>query len=572
MPFKNIAFLKILRLVIAVLFVQSCANIVAPNGGAKDVRAPQIVPKKSSANLQTNFKKQRIVLTFDEWIKLEDIFNQVVVSPPLNERPEVTLHNKSVWFEFAKEEILRENATYTLNFGNAVKDLNEGNPAVDLRFVFSTGSVIDSLEVTGRVVDALKGEPQEGVLLMLYDNLADSVVRKVKPFYFSRTDKSGSARIQNIRAGTFKVFALKDNDLNYLFNQDNEKIGFPDNNLVLSSENAAPVRRDTSVKRDSLQIRKDSIAEASKSINIRLFDPRKPLKMLSKETDKYGVAKIIFNQNITKDTAISFDNVEQKAFTEVSKDTVLVWYDMAAETPWNIYVRGETRNDTVRVRPRGRTDFMKKGNLRPLSIPKGTTQNLLHQPTKPIVFNFNNPIQLLDSQRFTLLDTAKKVIPLSIKQDSASKRKITINAAWVEGMKYSLLILPNAMTDIYGFKSDTIAATINVLKKKDFGDISLEIKGLDKTKSYICQILGGNLNVESEFFIDNKTTFSQRLETVQTGEYTLKIIEDLNKNRIWDTGEYDEKKQPERIFMKKADEVLRSDWELKFEFDISDLK
>ena len=166
---------------LAVVFTQGCANIVAPTGGVKDSTPPKVIEAKSTKNYQTNFKKQRIELTFDEWIKLEDAFNQVVVSPPLNEPPQVTQYGKKVIFEFGKKEELRENATYTINFGNSVKDLAESNPANKLRFVFSTGAIIDSLTVRGRVIDAITGLPTEGVVLMLYQPNHETCLHGVEP-------------------------------------------------------------------------------------------------------------------------------------------------------------------------------------------------------------------------------------------------------------------------------------------------------------------------------------------------------------------------------------------------------
>ena len=173
----------------------------------------------------------------------------------------------------------------------------------------------------------------------------------------------GVFTITNIKQGVYKVFALKDNDLNYMYSQDVEKIGFPVDSLVLNARNAAPIKQDTAIlKNDTLRRKADSIAAANSGLTIRLFDPRLPLKMKNKDVDKYGVAKIQFNQE-SKDASLTFDNVGQKAFTEVSKDSILVWYNQSDETPWNIYVKGEDRTDTVRMRPRGRVDFMKKNKF-----------------------------------------------------------------------------------------------------------------------------------------------------------------------------------------------------------------
>ena len=559
-------------LFITFLFLQSCANIVAPTGGAQDKIPPKIVEQKSTPNFQTNFKKQRIELTFDEWIKLEDMFNQVVVSPPLEEQPQVTLDGKTVIFEFGKKEVLRENATYTINFGTSVKDLSEGNVAKNLRFVFSTGAIIDSLTVRGRVVDAVTGEPTEGVVLMLYDNFADSVVRKIKPFYFGRTDKNGEAIIENVREGTFKVFALLDKDLNYLYNQDIERIGFPDSLFHVTADfTASKMKADTakSAKQDSIIKaggKSQILNNQTGMINIRLFDPPKKWQLLTKETDKYGVIKIITNHDLPA-AKVTFDDVKQKIEMEVSKDTILAYYDIpSGDASWNIYVKNDTfPTDTVRIRTRGRVDFLKKNlKLTPLSIQSNYAKN----PIKPFILNFSTPIESIDSQKVILLDSARQNIPLSIHYDSTSKRRLVFDAAWVEGMPYNFTILPQALTDIYGLKNDTVATKIQVQKKSELGAIIVKVNGLDSLKHYVVQIINSSDGVEASFYIDNKKAAEKRFEMIPPAEYKLKVIEDTNVNRRWDTGNYDTHSQPERIFWKKI-EGLRADWEVETEFDIN---
>lgn len=561
MSLKNTIFILI---GLAIALLQSCANVGQLKGGPKDITPPQIDKEQSTPNLQTNFKKQTIVLTFDEWVKLEDVFNQVVVSPPLNERPDVTLKGKKLVIKFADEEVLRENATYTINFGDAIKDITESNPAKALRFVFSTGPVIDSLEVTGRIVDAITGKPVEGAILMLYDNLNDSVVRKQKPFYFGKTDKDGFTRIENVRAGTFKVFALKDVDLNYLFNQESESIGFLDSTLTIKANDENFIKQDTSVIKDSLQRRGDSLQTAETSVKIRLFEPQKSYRVNVREIDKFGVVKLVFNQEANK-KGITVDDVKQNAFIETKRDTVFIWYNQPDETPWNIYFKGEKQNDTIRVRPRGRADFLKRGKLTPLSI----TGNIVKTPAQPVQIEFNYPIQKIDTLSsntlIRLIDSSRNVIPLSIRTDSASKSILTFETDWKEGQQYQLTILPNALTDIYGFKNDSIVSKITVSNKKEFGNIILSIKQLDKGKSYICQILSGAGIIEKEFYIDNVSSVEKRFENMRPDQYSIKIIEDLNKNRIWDTGDYDTKRQPERIFLQKFDAPLRANWDTEME-------
>jgi Bacterial Ig-like domain len=570
--------IQIIGLLIALAtLANSCANIGALNGGAKDAMPPRIVAARSTPNFQTNFKKQPIKLYFDEYIKLDDVFKQVVISPPLDESPTVeSKDSRTVVLTFGKDVVLRENATYTINFGTSIRDLNEGNVAKNIRFVFSTGDKIDSLTVVGRIVDAVSGQPIEGALLMLYDNISDTIVRKKKPFYFGRTEKDGVARIENVREGSFKAFALVDKDQNYLFNQDVERIGFPDSLINVSLTNNSPqlFPPDTSTAEKIPTVErtpqypkkktgKDSISapqKPSSNLTIRLFDPEKKSRLMTRETDKYGVAKLIYNEE-PKAVKISFDQIGQTVLTEVSKDTLLVFYDLTQETPWNLMSKNDTfPTDTIRIRTKGRADFLKKNKLETINAPKSISKH----PQKPIILTFSNPLQIIDSQRIELLDSAKKTVPLSIKRDSASPRKLQLNANWQEGKRYNLRILPSALTDIYGAKNDTVAMFIGVQLKEEFGDLTLKISNLDSTKNHICQVIGGGGMVEKEFYIEQKARFNARIETIQPDGYTIKIIEDLNKNRRWDTGDYDKKTQPERIFTQTA-ESLRANWEVEVE-------
>jgi Bacterial Ig-like domain len=537
-------FLIRISIIINFLTLIGCANIVAPIGGKKDITPPKIVKARSTPNLQTHFKKQNIDLVFDEWLKLDDVYNQVVVSPPLNERPEVTLDGKTVHVKFAKEEVLRENATYTINFGTAVKDFTEGNPASDLRFVFSTGAILDSLSFRARVVDAEKEEPLDNLLVMLYDNTADSVVRKIKPFYFARTDKSGIAKIENIKAGNFKCFVLKDNDLNYIFNQDGETIGFPDSLITLPQLDTA-------------------------ALKIRAFDPVAKFRLKNKETNNHGFVKLNFTGDVHK-AKIRWQDGISKVIPEYGKDTMRLWYDHASDAAWYVYAQTDTnKTDTIRVKPSvNRADFLKKNKLIATSIKqKGGNEPIYPTPVHPLKahsIRFNHPIWNIDTSNISITDTFSKKMPFRCERDSLQPTVLYLKPknAWVEGMKYQIQLLPKAITDLFDLKNDTLRQAIIIQNRKELGDIQLKIKGLDKQKSYLIQLLTGGQLVEAQFFADKVVSFEKRIEALNPDIYTIKIVEDLNKNRVWDTGDYDKKAQPERIFWKKL-EQLRSNWELE---------
>lgn len=216
---RSFLWSNILTVMLLLLGV-SCANQVAPTGGPKDVTPPKVLGSYP-LNKSTNFKESKVRILFDEYVVLDNPAQQVVISPPMVPFPSFKIKGKELVIEF--EDSLRSNTTYTINITAAVKDLTESNVLPDFQYVFSTGDYLDSFIVTGRVVEAEKGELIEGVLVMLYNVLEDSVVYKEKPYYFGRTNKDGSFLIENIKGGQYKVFAVKDENFNLKYDLPNEK-------------------------------------------------------------------------------------------------------------------------------------------------------------------------------------------------------------------------------------------------------------------------------------------------------------------------------------------------------------
>ncbi len=514
----------------------SCATITPPVGGPKDETPPRLIPESATPNFQTNFKKQRIELAFDEWVTLEDVFNQVVISPPLQYRPTITLKGKTVRFDFDSREVLRENATYTINFGEAVKDLTEKNPANNLRFVFSTGAVLDSLTISGTIVDALKGEPVEKVLFMLYDNLADSVVRTERPFYFAKTDKQGNFRIENARAGTFKGFALKDVDFNYRYNLASEQIGFPDSLIVLG--------------------------DSSKPLLIRLFEEEKPLRILEENTQNYGHAKLTFNQP-PYNLDLSYQDVQQQIQYEYDQDTLHVWYDQASPQEWALYIRRDSvLNDTVLIPALPKDDFLQNTKLVQTNRRAGSTFIGLN-PDKFALLTFNRPIIQFDTAFFRLYeDTLRKEVQATILLDSLTPRSVKVIYNWKEGLHYELEAMPGAFLDFFYAPSDTIKMVYRTDLRKAFGTLNLTIDSLRADQQYVIQLVQGESNVIETLPVKNAVTIKKQFKTLPPGSYAIKIIVDANGNGRWDTGNYNTKAQPETIFLKKLDN-LRANWELE---------
>ena len=542
--------LRHFKILVVVCGLCACARQGAPTGGPKDTTPPTVVPLGSTPNYATRFQDKHLELKFDEWITLSEAAAQVMVSPPLVKRPEVTLKGKTVVVKFDKAEQFRENTTYTINFGTAVKDLHEGNPAKDLRFVFSTGDYIDSLRSAGKVVDAFTGEPIDNIAVMLYDILADSVVRKERPYYFSRTDKSGSYEIRNIKAGRFKVVAVEDLDQNLRWDGENERIGFLDTALQV---------------RDSMR----------GSLLFRLFKNQPKFRLGEKNTGAYGVVRLPFNTT-TDSTIIRPEPVAGlRLLVEKSQDSIQVWYDIDQPTAWKIFVN----NDTVSVKPLSREDFLLKHTLRlasdvpaptvgrkapqtaPVPAPPVTTST--QNPQKSAVFQFNYPVVATDSTRWMLLLDSVRVQGFSLKTDSAAPRQITLQYPWLPGKNYHLEIQPGAVTDFWGqTNTDTLRRILAVPTDKQLGGLSLKIENLRPTQAYVVQLLNGNNLVEERHWVAGEPEYTLVLNRLNLATYTVRLLEDQNGNGRWDTGDYWSRRQPEKIVSKKL-EPLRANWEVE---------
>lgn len=529
-------------LIIVPLYLSGCANPGTLSGGPRDETPPKIDSLESTPNELTNFDLDLIELTFDEWIKLEDVFNQVVISPPIDPRPEVVLKKKTVQITFNEDVELRENATYTINFGEAVKDLTEGNVPENLRYVFSTGAYIDSLEVSGQVTDILTKEPVEKILVMLYDNLADTVVRTERPFYFARTDKQGNFRIQNVRADTFKLFALEDQNLNYLFDGENERIGFPDS-LVWISDTIQP------------------------NIGVQLFLEQPELKINEIDTSTYGLIKIAFNQP-PSNLNFRYEATIPTVLFDYEKDSLRLWYELGQAENWQVIVSKDSiLSDTIAINDGRKMDFLNNSELRPnKELPNTIKQN----PKRPLQLTFNHPLATFDTARIELYEDSIKtrINPVVSIDSSSTYRTLSIQPNWKEAVVYELIIPPNSLTDIFGLtNTDTIKQIINLQEVKEFGNIILTVNGLDSLQQYVVQFNQGTTILES-FEVRATKSWEHTFSTIKAGNYAVTIITDINRNGRWDTGNYDLKRQPEPI-MNKDIETLRANWDVEAEVSLN---
>ncbi len=556
--------------VLLLLLFFGCAKVGSLDGGQVDKQPPRLDSLRSTRNFQTNFTGRSIELKFDEWLKLDDAANQIVVSPPLAARPDIKLKGKSVILTFEKNEILRPNTTYTVQFGTSIKDFTEGNAVRKLKYVFSTGPVLDSLKITGRVVDAQTGQPQIKMAVALYEDFSDSILLKERPYYFARTDSSGNFSIENVRPGEFKIVAFEGKNTLKLTWSAAELLAFSDKKITAG---------DTS---------------KTENLVLRLSKQQPDFKISSREVSRFGISKIGFSRQPDAPVFPKTDLPDVKFVLENFGDSLFVWYDLPADslaTPW-FFTLG---NDTVRMKTLNRADFFSKKNLtfsgapapnlggqRGGSRPRGRgkdAEKTSEIPIKSVVFRpgqntlplFNLPISETDTSKFFLQeDTLPTPIRnFLLEKDSVSPRKLHFSFENKPEKRYSLFLLPGALTDFWGGKNtDTLRINFNFLPKAQLGGLAVAMKNLTPGAAYILQIFNGNILEEQRIF--TATAAENRLEipNLPAVAIDIRLIEDVNKNGRWDTGNYFQHQQPEPIFNKKTDPLKPGNWDLEVSLDV----
>ncbi|HDR67892.1 MAG TPA: hypothetical protein ENN61_02450, partial [Bacteroidaceae bacterium] len=312
----KIVFRSLITFILLTGLFYGCAQQGSPSGGPKDENPPRVVAT-SPVNYSNFFDAEKIFITFNEYIVLDNVNQELVISPPFKEKPVIKLRKKTLIIQF--EEELKENTTYTFNFGNAIKDLHEGNKLINYEYVFATGEFIDSLSVKGRLRNSFDLTVPEGsITVMLYDDLRDSVPLIDMPLYIGKSKPDGSFAVNNLKSDVFKLFAIKDANYNFLFDQPNEEIAFLDSSLIVSAEYFRDIfRREGSldsltqlidslqVLADSAVIDQDSLALIMPDLNtvfvdLYLFTEDKKVQYLSDyRRDDPRKLEIIFNNPLT---------------------------------------------------------------------------------------------------------------------------------------------------------------------------------------------------------------------------------------------------------------------------------
>ena len=583
----------------------------SPDGGWFDDDPPRILGS-TPAEQSTNVKDQKISIFFDEYIKLADPSQNVIVSPPQLETPEIAAKGKKIVVQL--KDTLIPNTTYTIDFSDAISDNNEGNPLGNYTFTFSTGEQIDTFEVGGYVIDASNLEPVKGISVGLYADLADSAFRTKPLQRIARTDGRGHFVIKGVAPGEYRVYALKDGDGDFRFTQKGEMIAYTHQTFTPS---CGPDTRQDTIWRDSLHI--DNIVLVPYThfypddIVLLAFQEEQTdrylLKTERKEADRINVffsyghpqLPVIRGLNFDADSAFIVEaSAKNDTLTYWLRDTTLINNDtltfamdyMMTDSAGQLILQTDTIEALAKIPYAKRMKQLKKDMedwqkeqdkkkkreepydsifpAKPL-VPKYAVPTTM-TPTSVVTIEMPSPLARLDTAAIHLyskIDTLWYRAPFEFARRDSMLRTYVLRADWRLGTEYSLEVDSAAFTDIYGLVSNEYKQGIKVKTLDDFATIQLQVSGLQDSSIIVQLIDKGDKVVREAAVAANGTA---KFDFVQPATYYVRAFVDRNGNRVWDTGCYDADQQPEDVYYYHRSIEAKAKWDIKQQWNMTQLK
>ena len=593
----------------SLLLAVGCARMGSPDGGWYDDDPPRVV-SATPADQSTNVTTQKITILFDEFIKLEDPTQNVIVSPPQLEMPEIQAKGKKIVVEL--KDSLKPNTTYTIDFSDAISDNNEGNPMGNFTYTFSTGEQIDTFEVAGYVIDASNLEPVKGISVGLYNNLADSVFRTEPLMRVSRTDASGHFVIKGVAPGEYRVYALQDADGDFKFTQKSEMIAFSHQTYKPS---AGPDIRQDTIWRDTLHI--DNILRVPYThfypddVVMLAFQELQTDRYLLKQPDRtdadriklffsYGNEQlpIIKGLNFDADSAFVVEhNAKKDSITYWLRDTTLINTDTLTLSMEYLITDSTgvliSQSDTIDVV--AKTSYAKRQKekqkeyeswqkeqekrkkreepydsiypVKPLEVKINVPQSL--NPISKVFINIPTPLAKADTSAvhlYSQIDSLWYRAPFEVIRLDSVMGRFELLAEWQPGTEYSLEVDSAAFVDIYGFVSDPIKQGIKARPLEELSSLVFRLSGvrdtgivvqlLDKDDKCLRQLRAAN-DGEAAFFY------------LEPGNYYARAFVDRNGNDLWDTGNYDDDQQPEDVYYYSGEIECKPKWDVTKQWNLT---
>ncbi|MDE7377738.1 MAG: Ig-like domain-containing protein [Paraprevotella sp.] len=594
-------------MLVTTLLVVACASIGSPDGGPRDYTPPYVV-KCQPADQSTDNHTRKIRISFNEYIKLEKASEKVVVSPPQMEMPNISTEGKQIRIELY--DSLRSNTTYTIDFSDAIVDNNEGNAMGKYTYSFSTGQTIDTLQVSGTVLNASNLEPIKGILVGLYSNLADSAFTTEPMLRVSRTNGSGQFTIQGVAPGTYRIYALQEADGNFHFNQKSEVIAF--DTMHIRPSCAPDIRMDT-IWKDSLHV--DTIKAVHYThfypddIVLRAFlEEGQGRYLLKNERPLFNRFTFYFtapDDTLPRIQGFNFD--AETLITEASEknDTITYWIPdttVANLDTLNFAItyretdslgilvpRTDTlelaakisrkksekeRQDKIEQWEKEQKKLRRKGNA------QGTKTNpflrdVLKYSTRPsgslapnqnITFVFNEPLAQVDSAAlhfYIKKDTLWEEAPFLFEPVEGQLRNYRLYAEWLPTEQYKIEADSAAFRNIFGDVNNATKTEFKVSSLDEYSALFVKLELAD-TGAVVQLLNKSDKVVNSVRAVNNRADFFY----IKPGEYYLRLFIDRNGDGIWNTGSYADMQQPEEVFYFPKPLTLRAKWEVEQDWDV----
>lgn len=533
----NRAFYKPLYLIFVCLLFANCANRGRPSGGEKDVTPPVIV-KSDPENFSTNFTGTQIKIVFNEFIKVNNLQKQLIISPPMDPAPEIAPQGvASRYITIKIKDTLDPNTTYAFNFGNSIVDNNEANPYPFYRYVFSTGDYIDSLSVKGNIIDATLRQPDEYVSVMLYEmdsTFTDSTIYKHRPKYITNTlDSTTVFSIDNIKAGKYMLIALKDENQDSKYQQRSDKIGFLKNPITVPT--------------DSLY-------------TIKLFQENPDAKIIN--------PRLISGEKIAFGYEGDYENMNIQILTETPEDFSYRIIKDAKTDSLNYYYKPRFKEiDTLIFNVSNKNynqDFIVK-----ISEQKRDTLIINAAPTGSIGFEedfkiwANTPFEKIVGDKISIKDKDSLDVTFNSKLDSLTNT-LALSFDKTESNRYTVLVLPNAITDFFGNKNDSLNYTLNTKSFENYGNVRVNLKNANYP--VIVQLTDDKGEVKAEKYSSEPEPIDFKF--ISPNKYYLRVVHDSNKNGVYDSGNYLKKQQPEKTSYFPDVIDVRANWDPIIDFTL----
>ncbi|AVM52985.1 Ig-like domain-containing protein [Bacteroides zoogleoformans] len=591
--------------VLAVLY--SCASVGRIEGGPIDETPPRFLGG-NPAQGALHVRKNRIVLEFDEFIKLDKPNEKIVISPPQVQQPEIKSTGKKVVITL--QDTLKENVTYTFDFGDAIQDNNENNPLENFSYSFSTGNRLDSMAVAGTLLNAFNLEPVKGLLVGLHSNLSDSAFTKLPFERVGRTDSRGHFSIRGVAPGSYRIYALHDADQNFAYSQPTEIIAYNDSLVIPSMERR--MRQDTTWI-DSLTV--DTIIEKEythylpDNLLLRSFkEPNFSQRFLKYERltpEKFSLffsapaaePPLLKGLNFDDRDAFIVENITGRNDTLCYwiKDSLIYRQDSLKMSITYLYTDSlkllVPRTDTLTVlakltyakqlkqKQEAKEKEQKEREKRKKKNDKGDTepelveflQTDVYAPSAMDVYDcitlsFKEPVARIDTTALHLkekVDSLWKEIPFDLARDSADLKQYNIYAEWEPDKSYSFEVDSAAIGGLYGLHTDKIKKEFKAKKLEEYGQIFFNVHGAGSPA--FVELLNGQDNVVRTVPVtDGKADFY----FLAPDKYGARLINDANGNGVWDTGNYAEKRQPEMVYYYPMLLELKANFDLTQEWDV----